>query len=70
MNLISGTSHRTWTVALLETGFGNHKGFLLLMRTAAAAAVEFLSPPTLEEPQNIHLYCFCFIVPLLLYWKQ
>lgn len=31
-NLISGTSNRRWTVALLEIGFGKHKGFFLLMR--------------------------------------
>lgn len=31
-NLISGTSYGTWTMVQLEIGFGEHKGFLLLMR--------------------------------------
>lgn len=36
---------------------------------AAAAAVDFLSPLTLEEPQNNQLYFFLSVVPLLLYWE-
>lgn len=55
-------------MALLEIGFGKHKGVFFVDETAAAAAaaVDFLSLLTLEEPQNIQLY-FCFIVPPLLY---
>lgn len=58
-------------MALLEIGFGKHKGVFFVDETAAAAAaaVDFLSLLTLEEPQNIQLYFFCFIVPPLLYWK-
>lgn len=51
--------------------FWGAQGFSFVDETAAvaAAAVDFLSPQTLEEPQNIQLYFFPSIVPPLLYWE-
>lgn len=51
-NLISGTSYGTWTMVQLEIEFRGAQGFSFVDETAAAAAaaLDFLTPLTLEEP--------------------